>query len=170
MNLNKNLIKKYVFYNNSLLNRESGIGIAFLNLCLQIYGIIIYRSIIFCTLIGISIIANMIFVVMFLWHKKRFNKFLYFGLDMAITLILLNCINFAHLKYYNFFVPNKFLLWGLSEIIMLFPAFQLNKYMLLKMDKYYKKKGPLVEAMAFLGGGLGVAIVGVMKNFYQNVN
>lgn len=164
MNLDKNLVKKYVFYNSYLLNEEMKIGLAFLNLCLQIYGIFIYKTIVFCAIIGVTIVANIIFLIVSLLYKKKFNKFLYFALEMAITFVLLNCINFAHMKYYHFYKVSKFLLGVLSEIIMLLPAFQLNKYMLLKMDKWYDKKKKLMESIVFLGSGLGVAVAKIIKN------
>ena len=164
MDLSQRLVEKYVFYNNSLLNKKTGIELLLLNFAFIFYAGLVYRNSIFLTIICINGILNAIGATVFLLKNSFLSVMIYFGTGSILLIISLNCINFAHMKYYGFYNLTKFLLWVFSELAVFIPAFLLNKYMLFRMNKFRRGKGLLIESVGFLGAAVGSGAVMAIKS------
>ena len=164
MELSQGLVKKYVFYNSGLFNKKIGIELMLLNFALILYAGFIYRNLIFLITICIGGMLNAIGAIIFLSKNSFFGTMTYFGVGSVLLIISLNCINFAHMKYYEFYDLMEFLLWVFSELIVFIPAFLLNKYMLFRMNRLQHRNGLLIESVIFLGAAVGSSTVMAIKS------
>jgi hypothetical protein len=162
MEMDRDLVIKYVNYNEHIFKRSTCVKTLLLNLCVFLFSFVYYRSIPFIA-VNLSVAsADIIATILLSVRQNKFKRFLLFAIEIAFAFCALDFFAFSMVKQFAIFSDSVFILSILMQILVLIPCYFLNRYMLFRMNKFYKTKHELIGAITIFSSAVGVTIARYM--------